>query len=105
MLFAEKITNERKVIGQIFNNTVATYKYYWFVSILDIVVKEQRRQISFWEIIAGMVAEAWYPIHYFRLSFGKADSFYNQIVEIQQIFNIPVNAKKTDIKKSLLNNS
>ena len=37
MLFAEKITNERKVIGQIFNNTVATYKYYWFVSILDIV--------------------------------------------------------------------
>ena len=104
MLFAEKITNERKVIGQIFNNTVATYKYYWFVSILDIVVKEQRRQISFWEIIAGMVAEAWYPIHYFRLSFGKADSFYNQIVEMQQILNIPVNAKKTDVKKSLLNN-
>lgn len=104
MLFAEKITNaESKVIGQIFNNTVATYKYYWFVSVLDIVVKEQRRKISFWEVIVGMVAEAWYPIHYFRLSFGKSDSFYNQIIEIQQILNIPVNAKKSDIKKAILN--
>lgn len=102
MLFAEEITNERKVIGQIFNNTVATYKYYWFVSILDIVVKEQRRQISFWEIIAGMVAEAWYPIHYFRLSFGKADSLYQQVVALQQELNIPIDARKADIKKQLL---
>jgi hypothetical protein len=51
-----------------------------------------------------MVAEAWYPIHYFRLSFGKSDSFYNQIVEIQQILNIPINAKKSDIKKIILAN-
>lgn len=43
MLFAEEITNDNKVIGQIFNNTVATYKYYWFVSILDIVVKEGKK--------------------------------------------------------------
>ena len=42
MLFAEKITNENKVIGQIFNNTVATYKYYWFISVLDIVVKGKK---------------------------------------------------------------
>lgn len=31
---------------QIYNNTVATYKFYWFVALLDIAVKEQRRQIS-----------------------------------------------------------
>jgi len=90
------------VFAQIFNNTVATYKYYWFVSILDNVVKEQRRQISFWEIIVGMVAEAWYPIHYFRLSFGKADSFYSQIIEIQKELNIPIDAKKENIKKIIL---
>lgn len=60
------------VFAQIFNNTVATYKYYWFVSIFDNVVKEQRRQISFWEIIVGMVAEARYPNYYSRLSSGKS---------------------------------
>ncbi|HRZ98583.1 MAG TPA: HNH endonuclease domain-containing protein [Paludibacter sp.] len=104
MLFEKNVKPETKVIAQIFSKTVATYKYYWFVSILDIVVKEQRRKISFWEIIVGMVAEAWYPIHYFRLNFGKSDSFYNQIIEIQKILNIPINAKKSDIKKSILTN-
>ena len=99
----DKILDTRK-LSNIYNNTVATYKYYWFVSILDIVVKEQRRQISFWEIIVGMVAEAWYPIHYFRLSFGKSDSLYNQIIELQKELNIPIDAKKNDIKKHIFNN-
>ena len=89
---------------QIYNNTVATYKYYWFVAILDIAVKEQRRQISFWKIIVGMIAEAWYPIHYFRLSFGKSDSLYNQIIELQKELNIPIDASKKDIKEQILNN-
>ncbi len=47
---------EYRLIGQIFNHTVATYKYYWFASVLDIVVREQRSRISFWEIIVGMIA-------------------------------------------------
>ncbi len=104
MLFEKNPTTETKEIAQIFNNTVATYKYYWFVSILDIVVKEQRRQISFWEIIVGMVVEAWYPIHYFRLSFGKSDSLYMQIIEIQKELNIPIDAKKSYIKSQLNKN-
>jgi hypothetical protein len=95
---------DTRVLSQIYNNTSATYKYYWFVSILDIAVKQQRRQISFWEIIVGMVAEAWYPIHYFRLTFGKADSLYNQIIELQKELNIPIDAKKSDIKTQIINN-
>jgi len=95
---------ENKLISQIFNNTVATYKYYWFISILDIVVKENKRQISFWEIIAHMVSEAWYPIHYFRISFGKSDSLYTQIVELQLALNIPIDATKSKVKQEILHN-
>ncbi len=93
-----------RLLAQIYNNTVATYKFYWFVAILDIVVKEQRRQISFWEVIVGMIVEAWYPIHFFRLSFGKSDSLYNQIIKLQKELNIPVDAKKDEIKKRIFNN-
>jgi len=89
---------------QIYNNTVATYKFYWFISLLDIFVKTDKRQISFWEIIIGMITEAWYPIHYFRLSFGKSDSLYNQIIELQKELNIPIDANKDDIKKQIINN-
>ncbi len=67
-------------LAGIFNNTSATYKFYWFVTIMEIVVKEHKTKISLWEIIAGMIAESWYPIHYFKLSFGKSDSLYDAVV-------------------------
>jgi hypothetical protein len=87
-----------------FSNTTATYKFYWFVALLDIVVKERKTRISFWEIIAGMVAESWYPIHYFKISFGKSDSLFDKSLEIQNTFQISIESDKDKIKKYLLDN-
>lgn len=91
-------------LAGIFSNTTATYKYYWFVALLDIVVKERKTRISFWEIIAGMVAESWYPIHYFKLSFGKSDSLFEKSIEIQKDFQISIESDKDKVKKQLLDN-
>ncbi len=91
-------------LAGIFSNTTATYKFYWFVALLDIVVKERKTRISFWEIIAGMVAESWYPIHYFKLSFGKSDSLFDKSLEIQNAFQISIESDKDKIKKYLLDN-
>ncbi|MCR5549528.1 MAG: HNH endonuclease [Bacteroidales bacterium] len=91
-------------LAGIFNNTSATYKFYWFVAIMEIVVKEHKTKISFWEIIAGMIAESWYPIHYFKLSFGKSDSLYMQSLALQQELNIPIDADKKKIKQLLIDN-
>ncbi|MCQ2211045.1 MAG: HNH endonuclease [Paludibacteraceae bacterium] len=91
-------------LAEIFNNTTATYKFYWFVAMLDILVKERKTRISFWEIIAGMVSESWYPIHYFKLSFGKADSLFDRSLEIQNAFQISIESDKKIIKEYLLDN-
>ena len=91
-------------LAGIFSNTTATYKFYWFVTLLDIVVKERKTRISFWEIIAGMVAESWYPIHYFKISFGKSDSLFDKSLEIQNAFQISIESDKDKIKKYLLDN-
>ncbi len=91
-------------LAGIFSNTTATYKFYWFVALMDIVVKEGKTRISFWEIIAGMVAESWYPIHYFKLSFGKSDSLFNNSLEIQKEFQISIDSDKKKIKNQLLDN-
>lgn len=102
------LPNNRKLpisaLAGIFSNTTATYKFYWFVALLDIVVKERKTRISFWEIIAGMVAESWYPIHYFKLSFGKSDSLFDKSLEIQNTFQISIESDKEKIKKYLLDN-
>ena len=91
-------------LAGVFGNTVATYKFYWFVALLDIIVKERKTRIPFWEIIAGMVAESWYPIHYFKLSFGKSDSLFDKSLEIQKEFQISIESDKNKIKKQLLDN-
>ena len=93
-------------LSSIFDNTVATYKYYWFVSIINLVCANSgKRVFSFFEIIAGMIAEAWYPIHYFRLSFGKSDSLESAILRIQTLLNIPIDASKGDIINTILKNA
>lgn len=38
-----------------------------------------------------MVANAWYPVNYFRLSFGKSESLYDAILTLQRENNIPIN--------------
>ena len=92
---AEILTTNR--LGKIFSNTVATYKYFWFVSIMQIHAKTDNPRISVWDIVIRMVANAWYPIHYFRLSFGKSDSLFDIVMELQRITQIPIDANTETI--------
>ena len=84
-------------LGKIFSNTVATYKFFWFVSIMQIHAKAENQRISVWDVVIRMVANAWYPIHYFRLSFGKSDSLFDIVMELQAITRIPIDANADTI--------
>lgn len=88
-------------LGKIFSNTVATYKYFWFVSIMQIHAKTDNPRIDVWDIVIRMVANAWYPIHYFRLSFGKSDSLFDIVMDLQRITQIPIDANSEVIINGL----
>ena len=88
-------------LGKIFSNTVATYKFFWFVSIMQIHAKSDNPRISVWDIVIRMVANAWYPIHYFRLSFGKSDSLFDIVMDLQHITQIPIDANSQTIIEGL----
>ena len=76
-------------------------KYFWFLSILQIHAKTEELRIDVWNIVIRMIANAWYPIHYFRLSFGKSDSLFNIVIELQKITGIPIDADVETICASL----
>lgn len=84
-------------LGNVFSNTSATYKFFWLVSILQIHAKTEKPLINVWDIVVRMVANAWYPIHYFRLSFGKSDSLFDIVMELQRITQIPIDADSQTI--------
>lgn len=86
-----------KRLNRIFDKTVATYKYYWFLGILDLFVKQGKTRMNVWDIMINMVANAWYPVNYFRLSFGKSESLYETILSLQKEYNIPINISVRDL--------
>lgn len=93
MTIPQSDTLSTSVMNRVFDTTTATYKFYWMLSILDMHVKEQKSEISALDIASRMVAYAWYPIEYFRLSFGKGDSMSQIIPVISEITGITVDDK------------
>ena len=93
-----------KKLSACFNNTVASYKFYWFLSILD-AVSIQKDKISKKEIFCGMISNAWYTINYFHLSFGKQDKLQEAIQELKHIENLDLDTKQQQVFETLLNST
>ena len=61
---------------------------------MQIHAKEDCLRIDVWDIVVRMVANAWYPVHYFRLSFGKSDSLFDIVMDLHKYLNIPMLLKE-----------
>jgi len=51
---SEILTTNR--LGNILSHTVATYKFFWFISIMQIHAKKGVLQINVWDVVIRMVA-------------------------------------------------
>lgn len=72
---------------------------------MQIHAKTDNLRINVWDIVIRMVANAWYPIHYFRLSFGKNDSLFDIVRELQRITSIPIDTNMETIVAEITENS
>jgi hypothetical protein len=97
-------SNDHLPIGNLvacFNNTTATYKFYWLLSILD-QVQRGKTLIAKKELFAGMIGYAWYTVNYFHVSFGKSDLLAEHIQAVRAIEEIPVTARRDQIIEQLV---
>lgn len=74
-----------QTLSRVFSNTTGTYKFYWFLSLLDLVCLHNLSQVTEREMVAQMVAKAWYPRVYFRLSFGFQEKLATVIDKIHAL--------------------
>ncbi len=91
-------------LARVFNNVTNSYKFYWFLAILDTVKARRGRTIPIDHLLARMIANAWYPLHYFRLSFGKQDQL-GQVADLlrAQSGSLDVNARPQEIIETVHN--
>jgi transcriptional regulator with XRE-family HTH domain len=75
-------TVDVSALSRLFKKTTNSYKYLFFISLLDILERRQFNALSpinFREIIIEMLAHAWYSHTYFKLSFGLQDKISNKL--------------------------
>jgi hypothetical protein len=89
-------------LALVFKDTTNSYKYYWFISLLDNIIQESKTIIPFEHIILNMIGDAWYPINYFKLSFGKQDQLSNSILDLQNTYRYPKDIKRQELIICLL---
>jgi len=92
------------VLSQIFDKTTNSYKYLFFFSLLDILRRrnfDTLSPVTFQEIIIEMLANAWYPHSYFKLSFGVQDQIANKLDSLELAIKEPILQFKDPDKKLL----
>lgn len=89
------------LLAACFNNTSATYKYYWFLSILS-SIESGKTRIPKRELFAQMLSNAWYTVNYFHLSFGVQDRLQRAIVNIKSSENIMIDESRERIVEHLI---
>ena len=97
--FSPDINNN--ALASIFNYTSATYKFYWFLAIVE-EVESGDKEIQKDRLFARMISNAWYPIKYFRLSFGSQDHISQLINDFFNSTSLRVSDDKAEIKKCLI---
>lgn len=91
-------------LSRLFADTTTSYKYIFFLSILDILKRRQFdvvQPIAFEDLIIEMLANAWYPHTYFKLSFGSQDQIVQNLNALTLEIGEPI-LKFTDTDKKLL---
>jgi hypothetical protein len=87
-------------LASVFNNTSATYKYYWLLAIIDLLeegyTKQDKRQL-----FARMISNSWYTVNYFHVSFGKQDNIQMAVEKILQIEQLTIDEKRQNINLQL----
>ena len=71
------------------------------MGILDLYVKRDMTRMKIWDIMVEMTVNAWYPVSYFRLSFGKSDSLRDAIISLQEVHKLPMNINPNELRKWL----
>jgi len=72
-------------LTQVFNSTSASYKYYWFISLLQLSTKNRTNEkIEVRDILIQMICNAWYPVNYFKLSYGYSDQLQKTLLKFKK---------------------
>jgi hypothetical protein len=98
--FQDKLPVER--LASCFKNVTNSYKYYWFLAILEQLEKKpDASQFSVRDLALQMLSLVWYPLDFYKLSFGKQDSFKPIAETVSKYFHPNILPSAPDLYQQL----
>ncbi len=85
-------------LSRLFDNKSECYKFFWFYAVFTKVL-ENKKDLTFEELIDEMITEAWYMVTEYHLNLGPRDTLEILVHHIQSISGLQSTAKKDDILK------
>jgi 5-methylcytosine-specific restriction endonuclease McrA len=89
------------LLAACFNNKVATYKYYWFLSVIQ-EIEKGNFLIKKRNLFAKMISNAWYTVNYFHVSFGKQDLIQEAVHFIKESEKITIDEDKEKVFQKII---
>jgi hypothetical protein len=87
-------------LGRVFRNTSSSYKYFWFLAIVDLL-PELDKPIEMRRVIQYMMMRAWAASALFRLSLGKVDRLQACVRAAQVQLGLPARSSRQRLDKAL----
>lgn len=88
-------------LASVFRSTTTTYKFYWFIALIEFVEEGNIEKIPKRKVFARMISNAWYTLNYFHISFGKQDVLQSAVEKILKEEKLTVDEKKNKIEHCL----
>lgn len=83
---------EAGYLESMLNKNSSSYKFFWLKGIFEEVMRGNTT-ISYKRVVARMIAAAWYPVMYYKLSLGVSDKLAEAILYLQEEMHIPQDEK------------
>ena len=91
-------------LSRLFDNTTNCYKFFWFMSLLDIYKETQVANISFRQILIKMTAKAWKYVFLLNGRFSQSDQLPLYLKTVMESAKIKFNATETEVEAILDSN-
>ena len=93
--------DEIKKLWHVFDSKATSYKYFWFLSIMQIYTKKRQENISYKEILARMIINAWDYVLKNKAEFRKIDQLPVSVENVRKWLSLKPSANKQYVESKM----
>lgn len=92
------------------DNNSQCYKFYWLEALADLLVRDGKKEITYFEAASEMIASAWYTISEYHLHMGSMfgseskNAIERAVNLLQQLSGLKSNAERDKVLEAINNN-